>query len=175
MHCYPGKLNLHAFVTYWKMSSTSVDMLNSLYALYPFDTVVSSTWQQYHDRDQIEDLFQANGLNLHLHDDWCTRDSSSNPFRSYRGRASEIADWLRNHCEVVEEDEGELLEYPSHIILDDPWSGAELEEWRSISPLQKPYIIDPNVGIDPEVFKFMLSDVRSWSMDYSTRSFRVKI
>lgn len=159
---YPGTQPLHPWVTYWHMSNTSVRMLNLLYSEYQFDTVVSSSWQQYHDRPQIEELFRVNGLELHLHEDWATVE---NPLRSYRGRGSEIRAWLRNHTV-----DGIA---PAHIILDDPWSGGELENWRLLPPLQEPFIIDPNVGIDPEAFKSMRKVVREWSNNYESRTISI--
>lgn len=153
---YPGK-PLHPFVTYWEMDHTSVRQLNSLYDIYQFDTVVSSSWKNFCDKDQIVELFEANGLRLHLHEDaWCT------PSRMSSYRVNDIAWWLDEYTV-----NGEA---PAHIILDDPWSGTYLENWVTFG-LQEPCIVDPNVGIDPEVYKIMRSTVRDWRDDYVTRTY----
>lgn len=158
---YPGTKKLHGFITYWEMSATSVKQLNALYEIFPFETVVSSSWKHYVEKCQVEELFEANGLVLPIHEEWRTPDK----FSSYR--INEICWWLDNHTKKV----GDDRICPAHIILDDPWSGSYLDEYKSHGVAQ-PYMIDPNVGIDPEVFKFMKSDVISWRDDPLSRKFK---
>ncbi len=158
---YPGKQKLHSWITYWEMDLTSVRQLNSLYKIYQFDTVVSSSWKHYCDKDQIEELFEANGLNLPLHEDWCT------PSRMSSYRINDICWWLD---EYTEERDGEYF-CPAHMILDDPWSGSYLEGYKGHG-VTKPYMIDPDVGIDSAIYKIMKSDVNSWRDDHTTREFK---
>lgn len=153
---YPG--NLHPFISYWEMSQTSVRQLNALYDIYQFDTVISSSWNHFITLEQCKELFQHNGLNLHLHDEWCT------PRRMSSYRVNEICWWLDRRTDAI------TYEAPAHIILDDPWSGGYLDDWEGFA-LQQPTIIDPNVGIDPEAYKNMRSTVRCWADDYSTRTY----
>lgn len=157
---YPGDLKFHPFVTYWEMDRISVRQLNQLYNLYHFDTVVSSSWKSFCDRERIEELFAVNELKLHLHEDWCT----TNHGRLSANRAHEISWWLEDHLV-----EGRRL---AHIILDDPWSGSSLMDsaWQYLN-LQEPFIIDPNVGIDPECHKNMRKVVQSWATDYKSRTY----
>lgn len=164
---YPGKIELHKFITYWEMSVTSVRQLNALYDIFPFDTIVSSSWKHFCDRDQIEELFRVNELKLHLHPTvWKTPEKMS----SYR--INEICWALDKLVEV--DDDADAYVAPSHIILDDPWSGSYLESWKSHG-LQEPIIVDPNVGISHEEWRCMRGIVQSWADDYKSRSYhRVK-
>jgi hypothetical protein len=163
MTVYPGIKVFHPFITYWEMDETSVRQLNSLYDIYPFDTVVSSSWRHYCDRDHVEELFQVNGLKLHLHDTWYTPSKMS----SYR--VNEISWWLDDHTEHREDNS---YVAPAHIILDDPWSGNSLEGggWKD-SALQEPFMVDPDVGIDSDCYKNMRKVVKSWRDDYVSRSY----
>jgi len=162
---YPGKLGLHPFITYWEMSNTSVRQLNALYEIYQFDTVVSSTWKDYVCKEQVEELFKANGLKLQLHDRWST---AVQPMRRSAYRVNEISWWLDEHTITV----NDIMACPAHIILDDPWSGNTLEDdgWR-IFGLQEPHIIDPTMGISHEDFQYMRAIVTAWANDYETREF----
>lgn len=155
---YPGSLGLHPYVSYWEMDKVSVSMLNTLYATYQFDTVVSSTWKEFHDREQIVELFEANNLNLHLHKDW----KISNNGRMSASRVHEIRWWLDEH-KVGDR-------YISHIILDDPYSGASLlgDNWEKLG-LQKPFIIDQDVGIDSKTFVEMREVVGEWLYNPDSR------
>lgn len=76
--------------------------------------VISSTWREALDRDQLRDVFRRGGLEFvasSLHEDWCT------PMRAYRGiRVDDIAAWLdRHHL-------GEPF-----AIVDDTFSGPSLK------------------------------------------------
>ena len=155
---YPGEL--HPFITYWEMSQISVRQLNALYDTFKFDTVISSSWNRFITQEQCIQLFEVNGLNLHLHEDWCT------PSRMSSYRVNEISWWLDKKTDP------NTYEAPAHIILDDPWSGSSLEgdNWKAFA-LQQPVIIDPNVGIDPGAYKFMQGIVRSWADDYASRTY----
>lgn len=157
---YPGIFKLHPWITYWEMDLTSVRQLNALYDIFPFDTVVSSSWKRYCSKENIEDLFQVNELKLHLHDRWATPQKMS----SYR--VNEICWWL-DEATIREEDK---YICPSHIILDDPWSGSYLEDTRGHG-MQEAYMINPDLGIDSDVFRSMLSQVKSWRDDYQSRRF----
>jgi hypothetical protein len=163
MALYPGDLTFHPFIDYWEMDETSVRQMNSLYDIYQFDTVVSSSWRNYCDREQIEELFKVNGLSLHLHEEWATPRKMS----SYR--VNEISWWLD---EFTERRDGDIFVSPSHIILDDPWSGNSLEgsAWKDFA-LQEPFMVDPDVGIDTTCYRNMLAVVRSWRDDYISREY----
>lgn len=156
---YPGT-NPHAWMTYWEMDITSVRQLNSLHEIYQFDTVISSSWINLLDRNQIQELFDANNLSLVMHEDWCIEHNG----RLSASRLHMVAWWLEEHMN------GDRT--PSHIILDDPWSGSSFldDTWRMFG-LQEPFIIDPNVGIDPECYKHMMGVVRSWRDDYVSRDY----
>ena len=158
---YKGK-PLHPFITYWEMDVKAVRTLNMLYDIYQFDTVISSSWQRLVDKEQIEDLFQHNGLQLKIHEDWYTNKRFGNSCR-----ASQISDWLHNN--QVEHKEG-WTEAPAHIILDDPWSGDGLYDWKTFG-LQEPVIVDPTVGLNVEEYRIMRSIVQSWADDYKSRTY----
>ena len=167
---YPGKIQLHSFINYWEMDKTSVRQLNALYSMYEFDTVISSSWQDWVELPQIHELFEANGLDLHIHKDWSTEASfrEANPLaRKMNHRARSIGGWLDAHAVNSN--------VPSHIILDDPWSGSSLEE-EDLSQLgidpKSLHMVNPDVGIDSDLFKNMRSIVNSWVYDYTTRVYK---
>ena len=160
MSQYPGKLEFHHFINYWEMSKTSVRQLNYLYDIFQFDTVISSSWRHYCDKEHIVELFEVNDLHLHLHDRWLTPGKLS----SYR--VNDICWWLDES--TVNQDDKFIC--PSHIILDDPWSGEYLESSKDHG-LEEAYLINPDLGIDSDIFAFMKSKVRSWRDDYVSRSF----
>lgn len=164
---YPGK-PLHPFIGYWEMDAKAVRALNQFYDMYQFDTVISSSWQRFVDKEQVEELFEINGLKLPIHDDWHTDKRFS-----YSSRVSHISDWLNTHQvlhKTVEDSDAEWVEAPSHIILDDPWSGSGLELWKDFG-LQEPIMVDPNVGLNVEEYRAMHSIVQSWAGDYESRTY----
>ena len=155
---YPYKL--HPFINYWEMDATSVRQLNALYEIYQFDTVISSSWRHFIDDEQTRDLFTANKLNLHIHADWRT------PSRMSSYRVNEIAWWLDEY-----ERKGVA---PSHIILDDPWSGTYLDSWKDHG-LCEPILVNPEYGISTHEFKVMKSIVTSWAEDHKSRVYTREI
>lgn len=161
MQFYPGVLGLHEWITYWQMDETSVRQLNALYDIYPFDTVVSSSWKNFVTKEQVEELFEVNELNLHLHKNWCTPEKLS----SYR--CNEISWWLDEYTV-----DGVC---PAHIILDDPMSGSSLDAGNHmLFGFDKPLFINPDVGIDSDIYNIMHKIVTSWSEDYKSREFMRK-
>jgi hypothetical protein len=162
MALYPGRQIFHPFIDYWEMDETSVRQINSLYDIYQFDTVVSSSWKHYCEKEHVLELFEINGLKIHLHDDWRTPNKMS----SYR--VHDICWWLDDYTVK----QGDKYIAPAHIILDDPLSGNSLEGdgWRCFA-LQEPFIVDPDVGIDSACYKNMVRTVECWRDDYVTRTY----
>lgn len=160
MSQYPGTTKFHQFIDYWEMDRTSVRQLNNLYEIYPFDTVISSSWRHYCTLENIVDLFQVNSLNLHLHEVWAT------PHRMSSYRLNEINWWLD---EVTISKDGNFI-CPSHIILDDPWSGSYLQDAKAFG-MQEAHLVNPDVGIDSDIFNSMKSIVTGWRDDFETRNF----
>lgn len=157
---YPGSSKLHPFISYWEMDRISVRQINSLYNIYNFDTVISSSWKDFCTKEEILELFKINGLEVHLHKDWRTSKNG----RMSASRIHEIKWWLDDH--KVED------KYLAHIILDDPWSGSSLLDkmWKSLG-LQEPFIINPDVGIDTDCHENMAKVVRNWATDYKSRTY----
>ena len=148
---YPGKIDLPEHINYWKMDAVAVNMLNFLYNLEPFDTVISSSWKKYCSKEQVQDLFETNGLILHLVLDWCTENLDS---RRTCTRASEIELYLNDHPEITD-----------YFIIDDLDSGSSLQK-----PHNKVYsydniphkldhdrifIVDYDMGISPDDYRKM--------------------
>lgn len=153
---YPGKLSVDTTMekcTYWKMDEAAVGMLNSLYEMYPFCTVISSSWKGFCSKEFIEELFNINGLMLDLHKDWHTDRLT---FRSCK-RIEEITDWIEEHPE-----------YDDYIVIDDPWSGESIctyKEYReeSIIPKDNIIIIDPTIGLEWGHYTQMHKVVERWT------------
>lgn len=141
---YPGK-NLHKWVTYWQMDVTSVRQLNYLFDLYNFDTVISSSWGDLCSLEQIQELFDVNGLRLRIHQDWDIPHGG----RFSANRAHRIKWWLDEHSVNGV--------YPNHLILDDPMSGSCLCDIYVMDKLglSEAFIVDPDIGIDSHCFSAM--------------------
>lgn len=160
---YPGHLSLNKGyqLDYWKMDEVAVHMLNKLFALHPFKTVVSSGWKTFASKDFIKELFAENGLNLSLHDNWATPQIT---IRSCR-RIEEILKWLEDN--------------PTEdcIILDDPSSGESIctfqdhydtidtEYYVNKHSVSKDNIIivDYTIGMEEHHFYKMHKIVERWS------------
>ncbi len=159
---YPGAAKMPQIVDYWKMDPMSVQMLNFLHDLYPFTTVVSSSWKRFCDRKQVEDLFAVNGLMLNLYDhdlEWSTPDWKTNyePGMYYNHnyatgdkRSREIKMWIEAH------------DHPDYLILDDPWSGSSLDSDLEIDN-NRVIMVDPDVGISSIDYQRMLDVVKVWA------------
>ena len=157
MHCsdntlpYPGIIEIYPLVDYWKMDPLAVEMLNSLHDLYPFTTVVSSSWKRFSSKEFVNELFEVNGLNLELAEDWCTIRLDSSAWRNCT-RASEIAEYIERHG---------ITEY---IILDDPGSGLSLDDHAN-HPMEmhRIVLVNPDLGIGTYDYKEMLKIVKQWA------------
>lgn len=146
---YPGYVEMPEMVTYWKMSPLTVTMLNMLYDMHPFQTVVSSTWKEFINQEQCEDLFAVNGLKLHLAEPWRTLNLKTRPSRCFR--KDEIVNYMIDH---------NIAEY---MILDDPWSGSSLDEHDAAINPDQVIMVDPDVGLRSSDYMRMLKIVRKWA------------
>lgn len=147
---YPGRVEMPDFVDYWVMDPLAVEMLNFLHDIFPFQTVVSSTWKRFINQEQCQDLFFENGLKLHLADPWCTVKMQSNR-RDSCVRADEILAYKKEH---------EITEY---IVLDDPWSGRSIDEAKAMFDQNRVVMVNPDVGIDSGDYNKMMRVVRKWA------------
>jgi hypothetical protein len=148
---YPGKLPLTSIVDYWKMSDIAVHSLNLMQDLHSFDTVISSTWRKYCSKEQIEDLFMVNGLNLPLHEDWKTNNLGGSFSGQYDcTRADEIHEWIvRNR--------------PSdYLILDDPSSGSSLESTTKLNQ-ERIVLVNHDTGLGSYDLQKMFGVIKIWN------------
>lgn len=159
---YPGKLSPNRKdIRYWRMDEVAVAMLNRLYNKHQFETVISSTWRLFCDKEYIEELFEVNGLELKLAEDWATNNYT---FRSCR-RLEEVNDYVMSHS------------VDDCIILDDKMSGSSLHHFNQSSehyeelgknPFSKlnaknVIIVDYSVGIEEAHYWRMLDIVKRWN------------
>lgn len=165
---YPGRVDQNELVDYWKMDDLAVIILNELMDHHAFETVVSSSWKNFCDREQVEDLFDVNGLNLQLHEKWCTeRIVRNHEFGMYHSgygyagkclRASEIELWVNDHKPT------------DYMIIDDPWSGSSLDD-RNAHGLNfnRIVLVDPQVGLSVSEIDRLRNIVRTfWSIKSTT-------
>jgi len=132
-------------VMYWKMDDVAVGMLNTLMQIQPFDTVVSSTWRAFCNKETTQLLFDLNNLELKFHDDWATsntvhyRDAGYGSSKSDQ-RPLEIKDWLTRN------------KVGQYIILDDPCSGGSLMDDNRVVALgldpTKVVLVDSTIGME---------------------------
>jgi len=152
---YQGRVKMTDRVNYWVMDPMSVELLNFLHNIFPFQTVVSSSWRRFVTKEQCEDLFLTNGLKLHLADNWCTAETERrmSDYKCYR--APEIKEYINKN---------KITEY---LILDDDGSGSSLREVLNgeESPLNKNRIVlvDEDLGIGSNQHRSMLSIVKQWA------------
>jgi hypothetical protein len=129
---------LHPFISYWKMDPIAVAILNNVVDIVNAEIVISSSWRELHTKDEIQALFDVNGLSGPIHEDWCTPIGSKydpnamSYIVTYKNRAEEIQGWINKHPEVtqwvaVDDDESilkfeiknrVLVEYADGIMYD---------------------------------------------------------
>ncbi len=157
---YPGTVEMppNEIVTYWKMEPLAVHMLNFLHEIHPFETVISSSWKRWVNKEQILDIFHVNGLKLDLHEgEYSTPDINRNTSYwsgySANTRAKEIETWLINHGEVDD-----------YLILDDPDSGSSLTDYDNHT-LEKDRIVmvEPDTGIGTHHYNRLCDIVAHWA------------
>lgn len=143
-----GKYLNNIKLDYWKMEELAVEMLLSLYAIYPFELVISSTWSRLYSKDDIRKLLLWNGIELPFHSNWTTPKE----YRSERGR--EINSWLKDHSEIDD-----------YIILDDHDSGSDLDMFGKSKILNEDRIVlvNPDMGISSYDYIKMNSIVNGWA------------
>lgn len=141
-------------VTYWVMDPLAVEMLNFLHDLFPFQTVISSSWRKFINKQQMEDLFSANNLNLKIADDWATTEFKIRGWDRTAGfcaRAAEINEFVERH---------EITEF---MCLDDPWSGSSLDDkTRNNFDSERIIMVNPDLGIGTSEFRQMKKIVCRW-------------
>lgn len=133
-------------LSYWKMDDCAVNILNKLMQISPFKTVISSSWRELCSLESIQYLFELNGLNLDIHDDWMTETNHINNHWGVEGhdRLIQIKRWIELHKD-------EICDY---VILDDVLSGGSLINESKLKSLQinpeRVIIVDHNIGLEHE-------------------------
>lgn len=146
------KLNLHPYVNYWKADPNSIVMLNNLYEAYPYDLVISSSWADdwLHEKEQIEAVLLANGLNYNLHKEWRTPRNLS----GYR--QEQISSWLKMFPEYRD----------NYLIIDDHSSGDKLSDFEvlKINNINKDNVVlvDVEEGLSYKQYKEMFARLLTW-------------
>jgi hypothetical protein len=112
--------------------------------------VISSTWREVFDRDQLCDVFRRGGLGFvasSLHEEWCT------PINEHRAvRSDEIAQWLDRH-----------LRGEPFAIVDDTFSGFSIEPALTNSSHRfagRIVLCQERVGLLPEHIDPLLNALR---------------
>lgn len=145
------KLNLYNMITYWKMDSFAVEILNEIYEnYYPFEAVISSSWShpRMHNQNQIKDLMNTNGIKCNLHNDWRTN-------KDPKTRVEQISQWLISNKQI-----------DKYIILDDAESAPEMQSKdillsMNINP-KFVFMVDINDGITLKDYNNICNIVKKW-------------
>ncbi len=146
------EFGLHPYVTYWKADPFAIAMLNNLYSIYPYDLVVSSSWADdwLHQKDNIQNVLNANNLEYNLHNDWRT------PREKYYTRHEQIFEWLDSHPEYEDK----------YIILDDLASGDSLDEPKVLEELNiiqdNVFLVNIHDGLSYNQYQKILHKVSHW-------------
>lgn len=146
------ELNLHPFITYWKMDPIAVAMINHL-SQKGCIFVLSTSWISLHDFDTLQNLLTANGFIGKFHEDWSvdivktSEDNIENRFN----RAQSIADWLSRHSEF----------HNKYLIIDDLLSAPEMAKPDLIKmyglDYSRIFLADLDNGISLSTYKKMLN------------------
>lgn len=126
-------------VTYARMDPVAVSMLNKLYEKHHFTTVISSTWRTLFCKWSIQSLLEEiNGLELPLHNTWCTDSLIKNLSGGlYESRSSQILRWLEANPEYLD----------NYVVLDDPLSGPDLDSGLILNKANV-VMVDPTIGME---------------------------
>ena len=145
---YPGNVKMPDDVTYHVMDPMSVEMLNNAFDVFPFQTVVSSSWRKFINKEQCEDLFMVNRLRLKLADDWKTihfsRDGYSRMSARECQRAMEIREYVKRN------------EIEKYIVLDDPMSGSSLNDKNHELDENRIILVDQDVGLSSMDYRLVI-------------------
>ena len=109
-----------------------VDLLNKITKLYP-DTVyvLSSTWRNFHSKEEMEEWLRRYGWTGRCHDDWRT-------VRLNGPRGLEIEEWLNRHLTewetyVILDDNSDMLEnQKANFVQTDEWDGILTKHFNRI-------------------------------------------
>ena len=122
--------------TYCFMCPSAVGMINHLGFNYDARIVVSSSWGNIFTKNDIEALFELNGIVVPFHENW---NIWTDPMQRGRQRANLIAQWMKEN------------KYMDYVIIDDPQSGACLCDQYEMTKLgfdlDRIIIVDPEVGL----------------------------
>ncbi len=118
-----GVLNPH-----WKTKwcKKSIDLYNKLCKEYDLKVVISSTWRINHTKDQLQEIFKNQGIDVEIYD--------YTPVLS-KARGLEIQEWLdNNHCDdfiVIDDKTSDIDPYiKKNVIKCRNWIGFTLEEYN---------------------------------------------
>ena len=117
---------------YWKMDPVAVELLNSIYDITQCECVISSSWREICSKNDIQALFDLNGLRLPFHDDWET----PRVLLSHH-RGEEILSWVEDHPEVTKwiavDDDKLIAKFPkSHKCLVTEDNGILYADYKHI-------------------------------------------
>jgi hypothetical protein len=142
-------------ISYWKMDSVAVGILNLFYEKNKFEFVISSSWRLLHTKSDLTELFKLNNLIAPITSgDWETKEFQETGCN----RANEIGDWIiRNKCD-------------RYIILDDADSGASLgylisgigrNEYTKTINEDNIILVNSHIGLDHGNYEKMLEIARA--------------
>jgi hypothetical protein len=115
---------------YWKMDPCAVAMLNKIVQITNAEAVISSSWRGLCEKEDIEKLFEINGLDIQLHQDWETPNVSIQ-----MRRGEEILAWVEDHPEVdkwVAIDDDKVIGQfnPKHKVLVSSFDGILYKDYK---------------------------------------------
>jgi hypothetical protein len=137
------RLNLSPMVTYWKMDSFAVEVLNEFYHLRPYFFVISNSWSDGNNKESIMELMTVNGLEAPLHKDWKINNSISKNLA--------ISNWLEKN------------KYADYLVLDDYDSGDSFLTGKlNYLDNKKIVLVDEKNGLLIEDYYKIKSIILNW-------------
>lgn len=143
------ELNLNPLVSYFKMDSSAIAMLEYLYSIRTYQIVITSSWVENnkHSKEQIQRLLNINDISIKLHDNWKINKEG-------KEKVVAIKNWL---------DENKQSDY---LILDDFESCEGLNNERVLIKnniqRKKIVLVDEKNGILMSDFYKLQSIVANW-------------
>jgi hypothetical protein len=124
-----GVLNPH-WRTKW--SKKSITLYNELCKEYDLKPVITSTWRIAHTKEQLQDIFKFQGIEVDIYD-----------YTPILGgaRGLEIKEWLDNNdCDnfiIIDDKTSDIEPYINNVVKCRSWIGLSTDEIKEIKEILK--------------------------------------
>lgn len=122
-----GVLNPH-WQTKW--SKNSINLYNNICKEYNLKPVITSTWRTTHTKEQLQEIFNTQGIEIDIYDYTPILGSA---------RGLEIKEWLdKNYCDnfvVIDDKTSDIEPYIKNVVRCRSWIGLSNDEYIEIKKI----------------------------------------